>query len=53
MLLSDEDGLVIGLEGFGLFEAFQKSVEPVSEPLAAGNKRPRANEGFSKSHLLD
>lgn len=53
MLLSDENGLVTGLEGFGLFEVFQKSVEPVSEPLAAGNKRPRANDGFSKIHLLD
>ena len=53
MLLSDGNGLVAELEHFGLLETFQKSKEPVSEPLVTRNKRPRANEGFSKIHLLD
>ena len=50
MLLSDENGLVIGLEGFGPFKAFQKSVQPVSEPSAAGNMRahrPRVSARFT------
>ena len=46
ILLSNENGLVTGLNKFGLFEESEKSGKPV------GNKI-YVNERLSKIHLLD